>query len=77
MSITSNMFNSLLIKLIYGAKKTVMNVLTKYGAHPSTQHNNERLAKTSSRMARTRKNEQNTNYYLIAANGFISKGYKT
>ena len=32
-------------------------VLTKYGAHQSTQHNNKILVKISSRMARTRKNE--------------------
>ena len=51
--------------------------LTKYGAHPSTQHNNEKLVKISSRMARTGKNEQNVNYYLIAANGFMSKEYQS
>jgi len=46
-------------------------VLTRYAAHPSTQHMNERLVKIASRMARTGKTEKNANYYLIAANRFI------
>ena len=52
-------------------------VLTKYGANLSTQHNNERLVKISSRMTTSGKNEQNANYYLIAANGFLRKEYQT
>ena len=48
-------------------------VLSKYSAHPSTQHNNERLVKIGSRMARTGKKAQLANYYLVASNGFIKE----
>ena len=46
-------------------------VLTKYGAHPFTQHNNERLVKISSHRARTGKTRQTVNHYLIDDNGLI------
>ena len=43
----------------------------RYAAHPSTQHNNERLVKIASRMAKTGKQEKMANIFFVAANGFI------
>ena len=43
----------------------------QYYAHPSSNHNNERLVKIASRMQDTGKSEITANIYLIAANNFI------
>ena len=49
-------------------------VISKYGAHSSTQHINERLVKTASRMTCTGKSDRTANYFLIASsNGFITE----
>ena len=53
------------------AKRIKKIAKTFYAAHPSTQHNNERLVKIASRMARTGKKEVTANYFFIAANSFI------
>ena len=46
-------------------------MLCRYGAHPSTQHSNERVVKIASRAARSEKSEKVANMYLIASNGFV------
>ena len=49
--------------------KNVLN--TCYIAHPSSNHNNERLVKIASRMQQTGESEIMVNIYFIASNGFI------
>ena len=48
-------------------------VMTRYAAHPSTQHLNEFLVKIASRMSRTGKTDRTPNYYLIASNVFLTE----
>lgn len=43
----------------------------QYYAHPSSNHNNERLVKIASRMQDTGKSQIKANIYLIAANKFM------
>ena len=51
--------------------KTIRQTASRcYGAHPSTNHNNERFVKVASRMASTGKQEKMANVYFIASNDY-------
>jgi hypothetical protein len=50
--------------------------LRSFGAHASTNHNNERLVKVATRMIKNGRKEKMANTYFIAANGFTNEEFE-
>ena len=50
--------------------------LRSFGAHASTNHNNERLVKVATRMIENGRKEKMANTYFIAANGFTNEEFE-